>query len=294
MFPVTSPDEMAGQAGENPVADAAADGDLAGPNGVWQQLAMRVRSASDYLPYFRKAYPDEVTEAADITMVHVANAIGAFEDVAFRTVDSPFDRLLRGSRAPQLSRQPGGCAALLRLGWLCSMPQRPLQTDHRYHATGMPQIGPGKGDMALGGDSFADFGRERVTGDPADRYRFRTPSLRNVALTGPWGHDGAYATLRAMVRHKLDAAAALETYDPDQAVLPSREDLDAIDLVHHSNPANRADLEASIDPLLASVRLKGNAIDLLLEFLYALTDPASLDLRSTVPSKVPSGLPLGD
>ena len=46
----------------------------------------------------------------------------------------------------------------------------------------MPQIGPGKDD---GFDGREDFGRQQVTGEPLDRYRFRTPSLRNVTLTGP-------------------------------------------------------------------------------------------------------------
>ena len=51
-----------------------------------------------------------------------------------------------------------------------------------------------------------DFGRERVPGDPADRYRFRTPTLRNVALTAPYGHSGCYNSLRAIeVRDSLNA-----------------------------------------------------------------------------------------
>ena len=56
---------------------------------------------------------------------------------------------------------------------------------------------------------MGDFGRERVSGDPADRYRFRTPSLRNVAVTAPYGHAGVYASLNAVVRHHLDPLNAL-------------------------------------------------------------------------------------
>ena len=52
MFPVTSATEMAGQAGENPVADAAAAGDLAGPNGVWAQLAERLQGVDGYVAQF--------------------------------------------------------------------------------------------------------------------------------------------------------------------------------------------------------------------------------------------------
>ena len=52
-----------------------------------------------------------------------------------------------------------------------------LQTDQEFHAIAMPQVGPGKGH---GDSGHEDFGRGAVTGDVADRYRFRTPSLRNV------------------------------------------------------------------------------------------------------------------
>lgn len=48
-------------------------------------------------------------------------------------------------------------------------------SDQKFHAIGVPQIGPGKGDNVDGRD---DFGRETVSGDIADRYTFRTPSLR--------------------------------------------------------------------------------------------------------------------
>ncbi len=103
-----------------------------------------------------------------------------------------------------------------------------FQTDHQFHAIAMPQIGPGKGD---GDDGREDFGRERVTGSEAERYRFRTPSLRNIALTAPYGHAGAYNSLAAVVRHHLDPAGSLYAYDPGQRVLPSRPDLDALDLL---------------------------------------------------------------
>jgi len=66
-----------------------------------------------------------------------------------------------------------------------------FQTDHSFHAIAMPQVGPGKGDgdtvTVMGHD---DYGREQVTGDSADRYTFRTPTLHNVTLTAPYGHSG--------------------------------------------------------------------------------------------------------
>jgi hypothetical protein len=58
-----------------------------------------------------------------------------------------------------------------------------------------------------------DVGRMAESNRLEDAYRFRTPMLRNVALTGPWGHNGAYATLEGIVRHHLDPVASLGSLD---------------------------------------------------------------------------------
>lgn len=153
----------------------------------------------------------------------------------------------------------------------------------------MPQIGPGKGDGASGHE---DFGRERVTGEEADRFCFRTPTLRNVALTGPWGHTGAYNTLQAIVEHMLDPVESLVTYDQSQAVLPSREDLDAVDFMVQDDPELVADIAVACEG--EAVSLRPRQVDQLMEFIQALTDPWSLDLRDDVPESVPSGLAIAD
>ncbi|MCP5115574.1 MAG: cytochrome-c peroxidase, partial [bacterium] len=150
-------------------------------------------------------------------------------------------------------------------------------------------IGAGKGN---GPSGHEDFGREGVTGLEEDRYKFRTPSLRNVALTGPWGHGGAYDSLEAVVRHMLDPVAGLNSYDRTQAVLPSRPDLDAVDFTVMDDPELVSNIAAASEPV--PVALSDDELDSLLAFLHALTDPGSVDLRDTVPSSVPSGLPVSD
>jgi cytochrome c peroxidase len=67
MFPVTSATEMAGQAGENEQADAAAINNLAGPGGVWELLAEKLQVIDDYVDLFKAAYPDQIKDASDIT-----------------------------------------------------------------------------------------------------------------------------------------------------------------------------------------------------------------------------------
>lgn len=289
MFPVTSAAEMAGQPGENPIADAVADGNLAGVDGVWEQLAERLRSIDAYVDLFIEAYRD-VAVAEDITFVHAANAIAAYEATAFRADDSPFDRFLHDDRRAMSPAARRGMRLFYGRAGCSDCHSGPFQTDLQFHAIAMPQVGPGKGDGLNGND---DFGRERVSGDPADRYRFRTPSLRNVALTGPWGHAGAYDDLRGVVEHHLDPVAGLADYDPRQLVLPTAgASLDAIDLIIHDDLASQAAIAAANE--LSPTRLRARQVDDLMAFLFALTDEHSLDLRASVPRGVPSGLPLAD
>lgn len=282
MFPVTSAAEMAGQAGENPVADAAAAGDLAS---VWQQLSERLRGIDGYVSQFVAVF-DDVQSASDISFVHVANAIAAFEAFNWRADNSPFDRYLRGDlRAMSLAAQRGMAVFFSpRRGNCASCHSGRFQTNHGFAAIAAPQLGPGKGD---GPDGRSDHGRERVTGNAGDRYRFRVPTLRNVALTAPYGHAGAFDSLEAMVRHHLDPVNSLHDYDRRQAVLPRRADLDAGDFVVMDDASRRDEIAAANE--LAPVRLSRRDFDDLIAFLHALTDPSSIDLRSDVPPSLPSG-----
>ena len=139
-------------------------------------------------------------------------------------------------------------------------------------------------------DGHDDFGREQVTGNKEDRYRFRTPSLRNVALTPPYGHGGAYSTLEGIVGHHLKPVRSLHAYDPSEMMVPYREDLNAVDVLAHEDPVRRNEVAAAneLDP----VGLSDQEVNNLISFLHTLTDPASMDLRRDVPPAVPSGLPL--
>ncbi|MCL4221765.1 MAG: hypothetical protein KJZ65_10410 [Phycisphaerales bacterium] len=296
MFPVTSAVEMAGGQGENPVADAALFGNL--PL-VWHLLAQRVRGIPEYADLFIEAF-DDVDSASDITMVHIANAIAAWEDGVFRAIDTPFDRYLRGDHSAMSQSAIRGMNIFYNVAHCDDCHSGSLLTDQQFHAIGMPQIGPGKHHNLPGFiDGRDDIGREGITGDENDRLKFRTPGLRNVALTGPWGHDGAYNTLEAVVRHHLDTDLALQNYDVTQVALPSRPDLDAIDFIVHNDPVRRqmiaqaSELRSQPGALLRP-RLSERQFADLMDFLHALTDPHSLDLRHTIPMSVPSGLPVFD
>lgn len=288
MFPVTSPTEMAGQPGENPIADAAADDNL--PE-IWELITDRLRGIPGYVRQFEHVFG---IGADDITYAHAANAIAAFEAFAWRADNSPFDRFLRGERDAMSRAARRGMRVFYGRGKgdCASCHSGPFQTNHGFASIAAPQIGNGKGD---GFHGLEDFGRERVTGRQSDRYRFRVPTLRNVALTAPYGHAGAYDTLEAMVRHHLDTVEAFDNYDTGQAVLPSKPELDELDFVVMTRPG-AADARRAIKQSnqLSPRRLSEREFRDLIEFLHALTDPSSIDLRDDVPPTLPSGLPLAE
>ena len=95
-----------------------------------------------------------------------------------------------------------------------------------------------------------------------------------------------------MVRHHLDATGSLADYDTAQAVMPSRPDLDAVDFVIMKDAVSVAGIAAASE--LAPVRLSESELRDLIEFLNALTDTASLDLRGDVPASLPSGNTLAE
>ncbi|HHO59758.1 MAG TPA: cytochrome-c peroxidase [Thiotrichales bacterium] len=284
MFPVLSNAEMAGQDGENPVARAVADQHL---GEAWSLLARRLQRQPAYVQLFKEAFAD-IRQADDIRFVHAANAIAAFQAITWRADNSPFDRYLRGDKTALNAQQQAGMKLFYGRAGCASCHSGAFQTDHRFHAIAMPQIGPGK---SHGFDGHEDFGREAVSGRLADRYRFRTPSLRNIELTGPWGHDGAFDTLRATVEHHLKPQQSLNRYTLPQTIRPYRPDLAATDTLVQNDPARRQRLARSSELDIAP--LQAADIDALLAFLHALTDPASRKPgENVVPESVPSGLPV--
>ena len=288
IFAQTERQEMLGEPGANELADAS----LVHPElGVWEALVRRLGAIPEYVELFTDAFPAVGGDGARITIVQVGTALAAFQSVAFRSDNSPFDRYLRGDRAAMGPAAIRGMHLFYGRAECSGCHSGVFQTDLDFHAIGVPQVGPGMGDGPSGRE---DFARERVTRDPNDRYRFRTPSLRNTVLTGPWGHDGAFNSLEAIVRHDLSPWSSLASYDPAQIVMPPRPDLDALDLVAHKDAAVAAAIASAIEITPPQPALTEREVLDLLDFLQALTDPSATDLRRWVPKRVPSGLPLAD
>lgn len=276
MFPVTSREEMRGEVGSSEVGDLA-DDDL---SGQWRALMARLGDIPQYVQMFETAYP--ATDFDDMTFAHAANAIAGFEIAGFEAGQSPWDALLRGDDSALAADELRGAASFLGQAdcWRCH--RGDALSDLRFHNTGLAQFGPGQGH----GDGRDDWGRAGITGQAPDTYAFRTPPLRNVAVTGPWGHAGQFTELEAFVQHYVNPAQSLRQYSAaEQGVDPAlaATQLDTTDAI-----VDR------LSPLVRQANVGGGQVDDLVAFLHALTDPASLETETLVPASVPSGLPLTD
>lgn len=278
---LASPDEMAGAVKENPVANAVSEGKINGLHGAWQMLAERVAAVPDY----RRRFAWLIGQDEPIHITHIATALADFMTYEFRATDSPFDDFLAGDDAALSNTQLRGMALFYGKAQCSNCHAGVFQTDHKFHAIGMPQIGPGRGH----GPGFADHGRGAITGQAEDFYRFRTPSLRNVAATAPYGHSGTYAQLKDMIRHHLDPETALAEYTLEKAAIPGGAPVDV------AEPA-MADFDEVLNIgsaiELSSRPLSDNEISAITGFLDALTDPTSINGRLGAPEVVPSGLSL--
>lgn len=283
MFPVLSRDEMAGSYGENEIARAVRQGLITGEGGAWDLIARRVAEIPAYATAFAAVYP-EISGPDDIAFTDVSNAIAVFMAHEWRSDTAPFDAVLRGE-----AQLDGPAAAGLDLFYgaagCADCHSGPFLTDHDFHAMGAPQIGPGK--SATFEQHQRDEGRFRVTGYAEDLYAFRTPSLRNIALTGPYGHAGGHKDLDVFIAAHANPKTSLQSYDPAQTILPeyAAEDFAVINDPQQVNAIADA---VKVEP----VALTATDIASLVAFLNTLTDPISKTGRLGSPTQVPSGLPV--
>ena len=284
LFPVTSATEMAGQPGENEIAAAGRER----IDHIWPRIAARVRRVPEYVTMFENAWGEPGRGPTAVDMPRIAAAIGDFVTSEWRSDDAPFDAFLKGDRTALTPAQRQGLAVFYGKGRCAECHSGALLTDQGFHAIALPPFGPGRTRRF---DPYArDVGRMAETDDPADAYRFRTPSLRNVALTGPYGHNGAYRTLEGIVRHHLDPLAALERWTRDEPVLPPHEGFAETDFAVWEDEREMARLRARVD--IRTVDLDDAEVAALVAFLDSLTGETAARGRLGRPDRVPSGLPV--
>ncbi len=189
-------------------------------------------------PTYRADF-EEAFGAGPITYEMVEKAIASFE----RTVisgNSPFDRYFYAGDETALSEaaklgleifrdpQKGNCTACHPIG---------LFTDNQFH-----NIGVGVDDQG----ELSDLGRYEVTKKDSDRGAFKTPSLRNIALTAPYMHDGSLKTLKEVVDFYIGGGNSNPHLDPQLNVLTPTTETGEVNW-------SGADLEAFLEALTGEV-----------------------------------------
>lgn len=266
-LPVTAQFEMAGNTGENEVIGAVRQRiDYA-----WPVIVERVIADDEYWKLISQAYP-ELERRRDTEYTHLANAIGDYINSEFRSFNAPIDRLSRSEDIALTQMQRSGMELFYGKGQCGECHSGPLFTDGNYYSLALPPMGPGRTRQW---DPWArDVGRMGVSNRAEDAYAFRVPSLRNLSFTAPYGHNGAYATLRAMIEHHNDPIQALESYDRSQAILPDAPHIEVIDWTGFADKRELERIKRSVD--LQPLKLSDVEIDQILAFLKLLDEPELL------------------
>ncbi|HEY8257749.1 MAG TPA: cytochrome c peroxidase [Gemmatimonadales bacterium] len=272
MFPVLSRAEMRADAGNELASIPDTD-----PQQIWRLAMARLGAIPEYRTLFQAAYPGVAFDS--MSFAHAGNAMGCWIKAVFSATNTPWDNFLAGNDNALTDQQLRGAKAFLGEAKCGQCHNGPLFSDNKFHNVAVPQVGPGFGDGVNGKD---DFGRLRETQRPEDKYKFRTPPLRNVELTAPYGHDGAIVDLRNWVDHYLQSDVKLRNYDPNQLE----------PLLRTTLLPTASDILLTRDNRLKKMPLTPAMVDDITEFLKALTDPASRNLSAVVPLTVPSGLPV--
>lgn len=257
-------------------------------------LNNRLNNNPAYVKLFKAAFPAEMAASGDkIDFSMFGRAIAEFE-MSLVFADAPIDRYARGDIAALDASQKRG--ALLFFGkancvtcHAVAGKSNEMFSDFENHVIGVPQVAPffgrGIGNVHFDGPSSnEDFGLEQVSGDPEDRYKFRTAPLRNLAVSAGFFHNGAYARLEDAIAFHLNPKAHARSYNARKAGLDE-------DLQYNLGPIEP--VLARIDPNLHAVNLNRHEVADLIHFVRdALTDARVMKTCSTIPPSVPSGLVL--
>jgi cytochrome c peroxidase len=275
--PVPPPDPATGSRNE-PIRQAA--------------LAL-LNSTPAYRTLFGEVFP-EVQHGAPIDFVMFGKAIAEFE-FTLVFADAPLDQFARGARTAMTASQKRGAVLFFGRAGCVSChnvagPSNEMFSDFAEHVIGVPQLAPAfgvnTGNVLFAGDGHdEDFGLEEITGNPADRYKFRTAPLRNLAVAPGFFHNGAFVHVEDAIRFHLNVIAGARTYEPAAAGVPP--DLARVGPVVRVKLLDRGVRQPT--PLSP-----GQFDDLVAFVRDGLHDPRvnARSLCQLVPSTVPSGRPV--
>ncbi len=301
-LPVTVPEEMLGSFMPG-----------AAPEAVRQRLAERIGDYgagagelpnNNWLAAFQTAFASAEPAEQLITFDNIALAIGEYQR-SMIFVDTPWKAYVEGNNTAIGDSAKRGALLFfgdLNPGVACGQCHGgDFFTDERQTITGFPQTGPGKGDGATGDQ---DFGRAQQTGDVADRFMFRTPTLLNLQVTGPYSHTGTYSFEDATAHYFLPD----DTFDsrlpggsvcrvPQFETHPDCATLFPNTVANSDAAFNAVLIQRNMDPALTFPDLEFSPpsdAPLLFDFLQALNDPCTQNRACLAPwipdpSEAPDG-----
>ena len=168
-------------------------------NNTWPNAVASLQADADYPSLFNAAFG-----TSTIDSILVSKAIAQFERTLI-SGDSRFDRYVLGQGTLTNAELSGFNIFMDENGGDCfhchGQPSEPLWTDNNFHNNGLDAV-------------FADNGLGIITGNAADNGKFKTPSLRNLAYTAPYMHDGRFATLDEVIDHYSVGLENSPTIDP--------------------------------------------------------------------------------
>lgn len=279
-FPVTSVEEMKTDAFETDSDNAVIRDHLAARIGNYGVGAGEL-GPNTWLSRFQEAFNSADGSQQLITFDRIAHALGEYERSMVFT-NNPWRAYVQGDNSALTEQQKQGAILFFTAageggGGCSNCHSGDLFSDGEHHLVAFPQFGPGKGD-----GNNDDFGRERETGDPNDRYRFRTPSLLNVEVTAPYGHAGVYASLNDVLDHYNNAGNSVDDFFDDAEWCDTIQFSTATDC-ENLYPDGRANSEAALRRLnmlrqagtaeFENTNLNNNERNALVAFLRSLTDP---------------------
>lgn len=154
----------------------------------------KLSNSGKYNQLFTKAYGD-----ADVNTQRIFKALAQFMGTLY-SYNSKYDEVKKG-QASFTSNEENGYNLFLQKCASCH--KEPLFSDYQFRNNGLA-INP----------LINDSGRAHITADPSDRYKFKTPSLRNIEKTSPYMHDGSLQTLEQCLDHYTSGIVNLTNLDP--------------------------------------------------------------------------------
>lgn len=174
-------------------------------NADWDTHVIPVLEAdADYPAMFTAAFGDSA-----ITQQRTVTAIGAYEET-ISVFDTPYDKYVAGDASAMTAGQIAGMDLFFGAAGCAECHPAPMLTDLSFHNLGVPEAGTFalNGDTDLGrgaGDDWTPQPSAPATSnpDPDQDYKFKTPQLRMVKVTGPYFHNGAFTDLREAIEFQV-------------------------------------------------------------------------------------------